>query len=85
MGYVEQLYVTGPKEAIKRMLDEVIPRSIGPRDVIREDGTNCTVLLCLDEEVWSKLEEEFPSSSDLVRIDIPDTVKIVHDAFAGCP
>ena len=68
MGYVAQLYVTGTKEAVKRMLDEVIPKSIGPRDVIREDETNCTVLLCLDDEGCSELDEEFPSSSDLVRI-----------------
>lgn len=68
MGYIEQFYVTGPKEAVKRMLDEVIPRSIGPREVICEDETNYTVQLCMDEEVWSELDEEFPSSSDLVRI-----------------
>lgn len=65
-NYVSQLFVTGPKEAVNRMLDEAIPKSIH-NNLIREDEGNCTVALYLEEAEWYEMKNSGRSLEDLVR------------------
>ena len=57
----------GPKEAVNRMLEEAIATFV-TKKVLREDGANCAVSLCLDEEDWIKMEEKGHTLEDLSRI-----------------
>lgn len=63
-NYVFQIFITGSKEAVNRMLEEVMAE-IGTPKIIREDGANCTVALGLDEEDWIKMDEKGHSLEDL--------------------
>jgi len=66
-NYVSQIFVTGPKDAVNRMLEEALT-DIGPGNIIRENDSNCTVRLSLSEEDWIKMDEKRLSLEDLVRL-----------------
>ena len=65
-NYVSQIFVRGPKEAVNRALEESIP-NIGTRKVVKEEGAEIMVLLCLDEEDWYVLNEKGFSLKELVN------------------
>lgn len=64
--YASLLFITGPKETVKRILDEAIPKGIR-NNLIRENEGNCTVALYLEEDEWYEMNNSGRSVEDLVR------------------